>query len=87
MRSQMSNYEQIVFFLNSISIMGRNWEIMPEINVKLKDYHKYDFQLITKYKLIKNIPNEILFGIKYKTYYPYIEYEFGENSSIEYSYK
>ena len=28
---------------------------------------------------IKNIPNEMLYGINYKQYYPSVNYEFDEN--------
>lgn len=70
-RGQMSNYEQIVFFLNSLSFMGRSWEIEPEqLNKSSENYH-----LITHYKLIKNIPYEMLFGIPVKEFYPDIDYE------------
>lgn len=70
-RGQMSNYEQIVFFLNSLSFMGRSWEIEPEqLNKSSENSH-----LITHYKLIKNIPYEMLFGIPVKEFYPDIDYE------------
>lgn len=68
LRVHLSNYEQILLFLNSLSIIGRNWE-----------YNKSDNpneQLITKYNLIKNIPNEkIIDCIEPLIYYPSINYE------------
>lgn len=67
-RAQMSNYEQIVFFLNSLSYFGRVWEF--------DSLNKSNINLITKYKLIKNIPNQRLFGIDVKHYYPNINFEF-----------
>ncbi len=70
-RSQMSNYEQTVFFLNSLSSLGRVWEIDPE-KTDNKGEHS---NLITHYKLIKNVPSDILFGIRLKDYYPDIDFE------------
>lgn len=68
---QMSNYEQIVFFINSLSSLGRNWEIEPQ-STPIKGEH---WDLITHYRLIKNIPSEMLFGIPVSKFYPDIEYE------------
>lgn len=74
LRGQLSNYEQIIFFLNSISQIGRTWELENKLNPKnslLDNNH-----LITKYELIKNIPHEIIADkITVKTFYPYINYE------------
>lgn len=70
-RGQMSNYDQIVFFLNSLSIFGRIWEL----DTKVSDKQKSHRNLITRYKLIKNIPTQSLFGIDIKKYYPEIKFE------------
>lgn len=70
-RNQMSNYEQMVLFLNSLSYMGRSWELDSTKNKK-KLSHK---QLISHYGLIKNIPIGGMFGIKAQKYYPNINYE------------
>lgn len=75
LRAQLSTYEQILLFLNSLSTMGFIWEIEPEIDIDLKKYSKIDFELITKYNLIKNIPGEEIFGIPFKLFYPNVEYE------------
>jgi hypothetical protein len=67
LRVQLSNYEQIMLFLNSISQIGRQFE-----------FSKNDIndQLITKYNLITNIPNRFLFEtIDIVEYYSLIEFE------------
>jgi len=46
-RAQLSTYEQSVFFYNSISQLGRVWEL---------EHTNINFHLITKYNMIKNIP-------------------------------
>ncbi len=59
LRAQMGDYEQSVFFFNSLSDLGRKWEL--EINSK---------RLISKYKIIKNLPDGLTFIIDPKTFYP-----------------
>lgn len=84
LRAQLSSYEQAMLFINSISTLGMKWEFTPdfdntnsivgeELNRELTKHH-----LISNYQLIKNLPGERLFGLKYKTYYPSIRYEFEE---------
>ena len=70
LRTQLTNTEQILFFANSITEMGAAWELFR----KKKD--KKDHGYITKYKLIKNIPQKEVFGISYRTIYPKVDYEF-----------
>lgn len=72
-RSQMSNYEQIVFLLNSLTSMGHNWEINPDSREKGHP------NLITTYQLAKNIPSDILAGIRLRDFYPNLKLEFLEN--------
>lgn len=74
-RTLMSNSEQVLLFFNSISCLGRQWELEAELNPKLKEYCLSDYHLITKYDLIKNIPDEMLYGVNYKSYYPFVNYE------------
>lgn len=65
-RAQLSNHEQALLFLNSISKLGRPWE--------LED-------LITKYSLIKNLPESFFDGqeeINIKDVYPDIIFEWQE---------
>jgi hypothetical protein len=70
LRAQMSTYEQILFFLNSLSLMGGVWELFPNN----KDSNENN-NLITKYNLIKNVPDDHYKGIFYKVYYPNVQYE------------
>lgn len=67
LRVQLSNYEQIMLFLNSLSQIGRQLEISQ---------YEVNDQLITKYNLITNIPNKTLFeSIDIINYYPLVEFE------------
>ncbi len=75
LRSQLSTYEQGILFINCLSEMGKSWELEPKINEKLKKYKKCDFELITKYNLIKNLPGETIYGIPFKEFFRNIEYE------------
>jgi hypothetical protein len=73
-RAQMSNYEQAVYFLNSLSTLGR----VSELEKRQAPYKSIETnkQLITKYCLIKNLPrNEIVKGVLLTQYYPDIKYE------------
>lgn len=72
LRGQLSNYEQIIFFLNSISEVGRIWEFESDNEEK----NRHHTRLITEYNLIKNIPNQYIAGdINIFDYYPEVEYE------------
>ncbi len=75
LRAQLSTYEQAILFFNSISKMGATWEINPEIDSTFINFKRQDFELITKYNLVKNLPGEAIYGIKFKEFYPKIEYE------------
>lgn len=68
LRAQLSNPEQVILFFNSISDLGKAWELDEEI----KDPN---YRLITKYNLIKNIPLGYSNLIDIRTYYPDIFYE------------
>ena len=63
MRAQLSTYEQALLLINSITPLGLKWEYVSKN------------KLITKYQLIKNLPGEQIFGIRYKIYYPKIKFE------------
>lgn len=78
-QAQLSNTEQTLLFFNSISSLGRQWELDPDVNHDLPSFKVKDFELISKYDLIKNIPGEMLYGVNYKRYYPFVSYE-GDNS-------
>jgi hypothetical protein len=75
-RAQLSTYEQALLLVNSISSIGMKWEYAPELSNDKKSYSR----LITKYNLIKNLPGQHLFGIRYKTYYPNVAYETDEHT-------
>jgi hypothetical protein len=84
LRAQLSNYEQALLFINSISSLGMKWEFTPEIESaekltkeKLVRVQKKQ-HLISIYNLIKNLPGEKIFGFRYKSYYPEVEYESDE---------
>ncbi len=70
-RAQLSTYEQALLFINSISTIGMKWEFIPE---KQSD-PDIKTNLITTYNLIKNLPGEHLYGIRYSTYYKNVDYE------------
>jgi hypothetical protein len=76
LRSQFSTYEQSVFFYNSLSVLGRIWEI-DSIKNDTADV-LIDKQLITKYNLVKNIPNEFISDFDIDKYYPLVEFELGK---------
>jgi len=76
LRSQLSVTEQNFLAVNSLSFMGREWELnhddgSDEISSQAKFY-------FTKYNLIKNIPNPELdkFGLNILEFYPDIHFEF-----------
>lgn len=64
LRAQMSNYEQAIFFLNSLTPMGVKWHI------------KKQGSLISKYNLIKNIPQNFIPGLNPKQIYPDVNFEY-----------
>ena len=73
-RAQLSTYEQALLLVNSISCIGMKWELSPS---NLGE-DKSGVSLITTYNLVKNLPGDHLFGIKYKTYYKNVDYETDE---------
>ncbi len=72
LRAQLSTYEQLVLFVNSISALGLRWELSPEV------VNGKPVRLITKYNLIKNVPSSHFTKIYYRHYYPKVDYEFRE---------
>jgi len=72
LRIQLSNHEQIFFYLNSISLLGRDWELSHIVNTNLDIENK---RLITKYDLIKNIPISEINSLRINEFYPHQEYE------------
>ena len=76
LRSQLSTTEQITFFFNSLSTLGSPWERGQE--------KEPDKKFITKYQLIKNLPYDSINGIKPKTKYPGIKFEYQESFPEEF---
>lgn len=72
LRAQLSNHEQELFFLNSISVLGREWELNKII---LDDKALENTRLITKYDLIKNIFKASREKYFIKIFYPNVEFE------------
>lgn len=75
LRAQISTIEQYLIFYNSLSFMGRAWELQHS----KKDMNAQEINccLFTKYNLIKNTPDPLQCGdINLKDYYPHISYEF-----------
>lgn len=58
LRAQLTNHEQALFFINSLSI-GKKWEDKKN-------------KFITKYKLIRNLPRNFIKDIDPKKYYNFV---------------
>lgn len=73
LRGQLSTGEQILIFLNSLSQLGRAWELEDKkTGLAIEEWNC----LISDYMLIKNIPsNEIITGVSLDKFYPNIKYE------------
>lgn len=59
LRGQLSDYEQKIFFVNSLSQLGRVWEISDSSGNYIKD----EDHLITNYSITKSITKATLFDI------------------------
>ena len=81
LRAQLSTYEQALLFIDSLSSLGFKWDILPEYESRenLSDeqfkLHIKEHRLITKFNLIKNLPGNRILDIKYKDYYPDVQFE------------
>ena len=67
----MSNYEQSILFINSISSFGYSWELNPE-----KDKNGNLLKMITTFQLIKNVTGRRVLDVNYKDFYNKIKFEF-----------
>ncbi|VTR49135.1 putative phage abortive infection protein [Sphingobacterium thalpophilum] len=66
-RGQLSDYEQRLFFYNSISQLGKNWEISDSTGKSIETNNR----LITKYGIIKTISmTPLADGLKPEQIYP-----------------
>lgn len=64
LRAQMSNYEQALLFINSLTQLGRKWE-----------FDSIGKNFISNYHLIKNLPVNFIPNIKLQDYYPKVNFE------------
>lgn len=80
LRTQLSVFELDLFFANSLTVLGSDWEWVYRFNDDL-DSSNY---LITKYELIRNIPHQSIGfykqkdnyeSINFDQFYPGIKYE------------
>tara|TARA_R110000868_G_scaffold306734_3_gene568093 strand:+ start:21721 stop:22890 length:1170 start_codon:yes stop_codon:yes gene_type:complete len=69
-RAQLSTYEQALLLVNSLSSLGMKWEYVPDINEKGNP-----IRLISYFNVIKNIPGDRILDIRFRKYYPNVEYE------------
>lgn len=76
LRTQLSNHEQELFFLNSISILGRDWELNQNDLREVNENKKF----ITKYDLIKNVSKSVINKYNIKSFYPDVEFEYEEET-------
>ncbi|WP_075604098.1 putative phage abortive infection protein [Saccharicrinis aurantiacus] len=67
-RAQMSNYEQALLFINSLTALGRKWEYSNIDNRKL----------ISDYNLINNLPESFIPLMKPQCFYPVVDFEWDE---------
>ena len=65
LRAQMSNYEQAMLFVDSLTQLGRKWEYE----------NKQNKELISKYHLIKNLPESFISEMEPQYFYPKVDYE------------
>ncbi|GAA4924623.1 putative phage abortive infection protein [Mucilaginibacter defluvii] len=73
LRAQLSTPEQYLLLFNSISRIGRDWEL----NKLVADATCIDEQLITKYNLVRNVPSvTFLDFLDMRDYYPLVTFEF-----------
>ena len=72
LRTQLSNHEQELFFLNSISVLGREWELNHIVSETRIEENK---RFITKYDLIKNVSKAIREKYHIEFFYPNVEFE------------
>lgn len=75
-RAQISTYEQLMLFFNSLSSLGMKWDYTPDTPVNL---NSEDFKFITKYQLIKNLPGSQYFEFEYRKYYEKVKFEFQDD--------
>lgn len=75
LRAQMSNYEQALLLINSLSTVGREWEYAQETD---------DKKLISKYDIVKNIPKFFIPDMIPDKYYPEVDFEYLDGEELKY---
>lgn len=74
LRGQLSTYEQYCLVLNSLSCLGRIWEL-EDLKESSRAIDQKD-QLITRYEFIRNISyDELMDNINVSSFYPDVDYE------------
>ncbi len=63
--AQMSNYEQAMLFIDSLTQLGRNIEYS----------RMHDMKLVTKYSMLKALPEKFIPDFEPQYYYPAIKYD------------
>jgi len=84
LRAQLSTLEQVIFYYNSLSSLGNIWELVVSKRFEKNNNpvtHKelLNKQLITKYNLIKNMPDRQLFKQEFAAFYPDIDFEYQDS--------
>jgi hypothetical protein len=74
LRAQLSSYEQVLLFWDSVSPLGYVWEMEErKLNSGTPDKYKC---LITIYNLLKNIPEGLIEGeVNVNRFYPDVKYD------------
>ncbi len=80
LRAQLSTYEQGVLWYNSLSSLGYKWEYQADsIKGKFKENSKFrsslNNELITKYNLVKNLPQGIIKTFGVQMFYNDVKFE------------
>lgn len=84
LRAQLSTLEQVIFYYNSLSSLGNIWELFASKRFDrssklLSENEILNCQLITKYNLIKNMPDGQLFRQEFAAFYPEVDFEYQES--------
>lgn len=75
LRAQLSTPEQMLFAINAISSLGREWEFKGVLNKNTNE------SLVTKYNLIKNIVDITIDNkVDLKSFFPDVTFQFEECS-------
>jgi len=75
LRAQLSVYEQAILVMNSLSSLGLVWDFAPDYEESRWYDRRKERELISNYNLIKNLPNDTLYGINIMEYYPKVNFE------------